>query len=111
MTNYRKEPEAISKYQNRYAAGERPDVTPLLTCGGAGTLGLTADGFRALLSLRGGLVRVRGRASGGFTVTAGSWADPAATAFCASAGDTMTNSDAVAENAAQTVLRNTHAPA
>jgi hypothetical protein len=81
-----------------------PDVTPLLTCVGTGALGWTADGFRALLSRRGGLVRLRGLASGGFTVTAGSCPGAGVVTSCASAGDTMTNRDAAAENVRQAVL-------
>jgi len=87
-----------------------PDVTPLLTCDGTAALGCAADGFRALRSWRGGLVRLRSLVSGGFTITAGSWPPSAAVAPCASADVAMTNSDAAAENAPQTVLRNAHAP-
>src|SRR4051794_30123957 len=52
------------------------DVTPLLTCGGIGALGWTADGFRAVLSRRGGLGRVRDRGSGGGSVTGGGLGAP-----------------------------------
>jgi len=90
-------------------AAADPDVTPLLTCGATGTLGWTGAGFRALRSRRAGLGRLRGLASGGFTVTAGSRSDEGAAAVWASAGDTVANRYAAAENAPQAALRNAHA--
>ena len=87
-----------------------PDVTPALIGVGTGAFGWTADGFRTLRSRRGGLVRLRGGASGGYTVTAGSWSDMTATTPCASADGIMTTSDAAAENILRTTLCNAMPP-
>ena len=87
-----------------------PDVTPLLTCDGTAALGWTADGFRAVRSRRDGLGRLRGLASGGVTVTAGSWSGHPTATLCASAGRTTTNSDAAAENAPRAAPRNALPP-
>jgi hypothetical protein len=56
------------------------------------------------------LVRLRGRVSGGLTVTAGSWPGVTAATLWASADGAMTISDAVAENIRQTTLRNAMPP-
>jgi hypothetical protein len=87
-----------------------PDVTPPLIGGGTGAFGRTADGFRAARSRRGGLVRLRGLASGGFTVTAGSRPGVTAAPLWASADGAITISDAAAEKIRQTTLRNVMPP-
>ena len=87
-----------------------PDVTPVLTCDGTGALGWTADGFRALRSRRDGLGRLRGLASGGVTVTAGSRSGAPTATLCATAGEATTHMDAAAENIPQAALRNARAP-